>query len=143
MHHLLDGEVVQGRAHVQGERKDLIERALPLAADERPQGGAVQVLEDEMWTGPVEDGAEPANYDGMVEALDQLGFEGQASPGPVLRQQVGAKHLDDDDGEEPAVPGQVRLVELTAAEALEGDAPGDDLIALAQLPARTVRHRGR
>jgi hypothetical protein len=82
------------------------------------------VLEDDVRSRPVEDGAEAANDHGVPEALDKRGLGGEPAEGALVLHEVRADDLGDDERQQMLVPGQVRLVALSAAEELHRQEAG-------------------
>ena len=70
----------------------------------------------------------------MVDARERLRLVPEATDCRPVVDQMRADQLCDDERVQPIVPREVGLVVVSPAELLDRATPGDDGIALAQMP---------
>ena len=75
----------------------------------------------------------------VAQALQRLRLHGDRGKGARTAHLVGPEHLDDDEREQPVVPGEVRLKALSSAEQSHRVPTGDDLVPLVESPTRRPR----
>ena len=130
-----DRHVVQGRAHLQGEREQPLGLD-PVAADEAGQPRAVEELEHDMGPRAVGDRAERPHDHRVAEALQHLDLAAQAPQRRLVVNAVRAHDLRDHERVEVVVPCEVGLVAAAPAQRAHGPPARGDLVALAEPPAR-------
>lgn len=128
-------DVVQRGRDVEGERKDLLEWKLALTPEQAAQGGAFEVLEQNVRVGTVENGVEPTHEDGVRESLENLGLTPELSERTLVLGLVRPEDLRHGEREQPLVPDEVDLVAGAPAQPLHDRPPLCDRDAGLEFPA--------
>ncbi len=131
---VLGGAVVQRRGHVQPEREQLLQADGAVALEQRLQGRALQVLEQQVGEGPVGGGRERAHHHRVPEALQHVALAAEVAQRHRIGGLVGPQHLGDQHGQPVVVPHEEHLVAPPAADAAQHGAAGGDRVALAEPP---------
>jgi hypothetical protein len=112
-------QVVQHRAEVECKRHNLLEDQ-PVAADQCGEPRALDELEHQMRTGPVQIRAERAHQKRMGQPLEQARLVRQRASSAGGVRMVWTQQLGDDQGPQALVPGQPGLVAVAAAQQADG-----------------------
>jgi len=132
---------VQGSRDLDADREHVLDRKRPILLDEPAKVRTVEMLEQQVGIGAVEDGVESPDKGGMRKTLEQLGLPPELADGRLVLEEVGSKDLRDCERVQPLVPDEIHVIAPAPSERLERGAPRGDLRALLELPTDLVRAR--